>query len=215
MKKSTPKKVAKTKAMPKGARTEKADVREDLFVLEYMKDFNGTRAAKAVGYSANTATAKGTELLRKISVQEKLRDALNARKERLQIDADEILRELTVLCRSDVRDFRVKTSGRLTLRPGAPDAAWRAVSSVKHRIRTVQMNNGQRQVIREVEVRLWSKTEALKLAREHLGLTREQAEKVDPQVLAHAIRQQLDAQDAKEGLGPAPTDDGTEGENDG
>jgi phage terminase small subunit len=176
------------------------EAKQDLFVLEYLKDFNATRAAKAIGHSSKTASLAGSTYLKNILVQQKLADALNARKERLRIDADEILRELTVLCRSDVRDFRVRESGKLTLRKGADDSAWRAVSSVKHRIRTVQMNNGQRQIIREVEVRLWSKTEALALARKHLGLDRENAEKVDPLQLATAIRRKMAEQDAKEGL---------------
>ena len=178
----------------------KATHKEDLFVLEYMKDFNATRAVKAIGHSPRNATQAGAAYLQNPSVQKKLAEALNARKERLQIDADEILRELTVLCRSDVRDFRVRESGKLTLRKGAPDSAWRAVSSVKHRIRTVQMNNGERQIIREVEVRLWSKPEALALARKHLGLDRDTAGKVDPLELAKAIRAKMAEQDAKEGL---------------
>lgn len=179
---------------------QRLEAKEDLFVLEYMKDFNATRAAKAIGHANRQATQAGGAYLRNPSVQQKLTEALNARKERLQIDADEILRELTVLCRSDVRDFRVRESGKLSLRKGAPDSAWRAVSSVKHRIRTVQMNNGERQVIREVEVRMWSKTEALALARKHLGLDRDTAGKVDPLELAKAIRAKMAEQDAKEGL---------------
>lgn len=178
----------------------KNDAKEDLFVLEYMKDFNATRAAKAIGHSPRNATQAGANYLKSASVSEKLTEALNARKDRLRIDADEILRELTVLCRSDVRDFRVRESGKLSLRKGAPDSAWRAVSSVKHRIRTVQMNNGERQIIREVEVKMWSKTEALALARKHLGLDRDTADKVDPLELAKAIRAKMAEQDAKEGL---------------
>jgi AAA+ superfamily predicted ATPase len=59
--------------------------------------------------------------------------------------------------------------GKLELAKGAPDEAWRAVSSVKHR--TITSGTGDRErVTHEVEFRLWSKTEAARMLGEHLGL---------------------------------------------
>ncbi len=46
--------------------------KEWAFVLEYPKDWNGTRAAKAAGYSENTATEIASENLRKPHIKEAL-----------------------------------------------------------------------------------------------------------------------------------------------
>ena len=38
--------------------------KQELFILEYQKDFNATRAAVAVGYSPKTAYSQGQRLLK-------------------------------------------------------------------------------------------------------------------------------------------------------
>ena len=75
-----------------------------------------------------------------------------------------------MLIRSDVRDFQVDDQGVLSLRDGADDAAWRAVSSVKHRIIKHKDVGGTVEIVREIEFRLWDKTAAIGLAGKHLRL---------------------------------------------
>ena len=73
---------------------------------------------------------------------------------------------MAILGFSDVRDFCVDHEGQLVLRDGTPDDAWRAVSSVKHKIRTFTDQGGNTEVTREVELKLWDKNTALeKLAK--------------------------------------------------
>jgi phage terminase small subunit len=43
--------------------------RQELFVTEYLVDFNATQAAKRAGYSEKTAYAKGHELLKNVEVK--------------------------------------------------------------------------------------------------------------------------------------------------
>ena len=47
--------------------------RQTVFVAEYLKDFNATRAAKAAGYSAKTARAIGSRLLTDVDIQEAIK----------------------------------------------------------------------------------------------------------------------------------------------
>lgn len=50
--------------------TNKLTDKQKLFVIEYLKDLNATRAAKAAGYSEDTAYAIGWENLRKPEIKE-------------------------------------------------------------------------------------------------------------------------------------------------
>lgn len=149
--------------------------KQALFVLEYLVDLNATQAAIRAGYSAKTAAEIGKENLTKPQIAEAVRKAQDERAARLKIDADEILRELTIIARSDVRDFLVDEHGILTLRDEAEDHKWRAVQSVKHKIRTIR-NGDESETTREIEFRMWPKVEALRTAREHLGLNIQKVE---------------------------------------
>ena len=69
-------------------------LKHQLFALEYVKDFNGTRAATAAGYPAKTASGAACRLIKKPEVRESVAVALAARCERIQIDTDWVLAEL-------------------------------------------------------------------------------------------------------------------------
>ena len=46
--------------------------KEQAFIIEYIKDFNATKAAARAGYSAKTANEQGARLLAKVSIQNEL-----------------------------------------------------------------------------------------------------------------------------------------------
>lgn len=68
--------------------------KQQLFITEYLVDFNATQAAIRAGYSEKTAMEQGYQLLQKTSVMEAITEARNARSERVEWTADEILRDL-------------------------------------------------------------------------------------------------------------------------
>lgn len=179
-----------------------------LFAMEYLKDLNGTRSAVRAGYSPRSASQAASGLLTHPKVSLFLAEAMRQRGARLNMDGDAVLRELSVVARSDVRDFLVNHKGKLTLRRGADDLAWRAVSSVKHRVKRMQLSNGEHAIIREVEVRLWPKVDALRLLREHLGLTRDAGggTLLEAAAVAALLRQAVQAQDTAESLTSTPTE---------
>lgn len=103
MAKGSSKKVAKVVA--EKPKREGLTHRQRFFVLEYLVDGNGTRAAKAAGYAQDDATAavQASRLLRIAKVRTELERHQAARAERLQINADQVIRELSRVGYTDIR----------------------------------------------------------------------------------------------------------------
>ncbi|MFO0418647.1 MAG: terminase small subunit [Planctomycetota bacterium] len=141
--------------------------RQRLFVDEYLRDLNALEAARRAGYSPRNRSI-GSELLAMPSVRAAVDTALAARAKRLQLSADDVLVELAIIGRSDVRWFVVGDDGKLALAEGAPEHAWRAVQSVKTTDRITETGR-----VRTIEVRLWPKVAALDLVGKHLGTWKE------------------------------------------
>jgi hypothetical protein len=73
--------------------------RETVFVREYLRDLNGTRAAIAAGYSSKTAYVAASRMLRKVKVQVLLKQLMEERQQRLDISADRVLQSSRYLLR--------------------------------------------------------------------------------------------------------------------
>jgi len=137
------------------------------FVREYLIDLNATQAAIRCGYSKNGAKVQGHRLLTNANVAAAVESGTAVKLEKGEITQERVLHELALLSFSDVRHFEVdETTGKLELLAGAPNDAWRAVSSIKHRIITSKGGD----TVREVEIKLWDKPQPLKLAGLHAGL---------------------------------------------
>lgn len=65
--------------------------KEELFVLEYLKDLNATQAAVRAGYSPKTAKQAGHRLLTFVYIQEAIAQAMSERKNKLGLDANYVL----------------------------------------------------------------------------------------------------------------------------
>lgn len=68
--------------------------KQQAFVDEYLLDFNATQAAIRAGYSKHTAAEIAHENLRKPQIQAALAEAFKKRREKLQLEADDVLRLL-------------------------------------------------------------------------------------------------------------------------
>jgi phage terminase small subunit len=132
------------------------------FVAEYLVDLNATAAYERAGGSARVAGNLGPRLMRTPAVLEAIDKAMAARNARTGITADRVLAELEPLAFSNVSHYAVDMRGDVTLAPGAPPEAWRAVRSIKRRI----LIDGTI----KVEIELWDKPGTLKLAGRHVGL---------------------------------------------
>lgn len=145
--------------------------RHERFCQEYLVDLNATAAYQRTypDASAESASVNAVRLLGNAKVATRIAELQAERASRVQVRQDDILSELLLLATSDVRHFTVDDQGRLELTAGAPDSAWRSVSSVKHRM-TTHTNGDSEFTVREIEYRLWNKNNALELLGRHIGL---------------------------------------------
>lgn len=79
--------------------------KQQAFVAEYIKDFNGKQAAIRAGYHPARAERTASELLAEGKVSEAVRAAIAERSQRTQIDADYVLRRLAEQDAADLADI--------------------------------------------------------------------------------------------------------------
>lgn len=134
-----------------------------LFVANYIKTENATKAALAAGYSEKSAATQGSRLLKRLDISGALQaHELKIAKKR-SITAENILRELGNIAFFDVRDL-YREDGSLKAISELPDHVARAVSSID--------NDG----FKGKKVRTHSKMEALQLLAKHLNIINSEQE---------------------------------------
>lgn len=79
--------------------------KQRLFVMEYLRDFNATRAATAVGYSKKTASAIGYENLRKPQIQAEIKRQKEAIVNELGISVQRIITEYLKIAFADISEY--------------------------------------------------------------------------------------------------------------
>lgn len=75
------------------------------FVREYLIDFNGTQAAIRAGYSEKTAEQIAYQLLQKTSVQAALKELIDERAKRLELEADDVVRTWQAIATVDPNEL--------------------------------------------------------------------------------------------------------------
>lgn len=93
----------KKKAAPRAPR--ELTPLQRLFVLEYLKDFNATQAAIRAGYSEKTASQIAYELLQNPLVLAQIEKEKAQRLDRLQVDADWMLKRLIYEAEADLAEL--------------------------------------------------------------------------------------------------------------
>lgn len=76
--------------------------KEERFVAEYLKDLNATQAYIRAGYAAKAANKNGPALLSRPRVAAAIQAAHQRQIERIEINADQVLRELALIAFADV-----------------------------------------------------------------------------------------------------------------
>lgn len=79
--------------------------KQQMFCREYLIDLNATQAAIRAGYSARTANEQGARLLANVSVQLRISELKTQRNDRINIDADYVLKRLMEIDQMDVLDI--------------------------------------------------------------------------------------------------------------
>ena len=133
---------------------------------EYLVDLCATQAAIRAGYSARTAGSQGERLLKNVEVQRAVAESIRQRAERVEVRADDVLRELLRIGTADLRRL-FDSSGALRPMSEWPDDVARAVASVE----VVEMPGGEGVsggVVKKIK--LWDKPRCLELLGKHLKL---------------------------------------------
>lgn len=79
--------------------------RQNLFVFEYLVDYNATQAAIRAGYSERSAGSMGHDLLKLPEILEAISEAAQGRLDRAKVDADYVLTRLLEVDSMDVSDI--------------------------------------------------------------------------------------------------------------
>lgn len=143
------------------------------FVAEYLVDLNATQAAVRAGYSPKTAEAIGHENLRKPGISRAVQSGMKARADRVEIKADDVLRELGRIGFSDIAGL-FDESGQLRAFRDIPMESRRAVAAIKVKSHTEPGDEDT--VVYTTEIKLWDKNTALTNLAKHLKLLTEKVE---------------------------------------
>lgn len=83
----------------------KVNDRERTFCQEYVKDLNGSRAARAAGYSSKGASVRANALLKKSRVKALIAKLIEKQADKLEISAEKVLGELAKMGFSNMLDY--------------------------------------------------------------------------------------------------------------
>lgn len=138
-------------------------------MAQYLVDKNATKAAKRAGYSAKTANQQGSRLLANVGVKKAIDKALASQLERVEVKADDILRELLRILRTDIGAAFDKDGALLPLADMPLDLR-RAVSSIETDELFEGFGEEREQVGVTRKLKFWDKTRAAELLGKHLKL---------------------------------------------
>ncbi|MBD8157216.1 terminase small subunit [Pantoea agglomerans] len=79
--------------------------KQEMFCREYLIDLNATQAAIRAGYSKNSANEQGAQNLAKLSIAQRIIELKAERNERVEVNADYVLRRLVEIDEMDVLDI--------------------------------------------------------------------------------------------------------------
>lgn len=154
--------------------------KQERFCEEYMIDLNATQAAIRAGYSPKTANEQGSQLLAKLSIQNRIAQLQAEQSRRTGVSTDRVVRELAKIAFVNAADLIDPKTASLKSDASHDDLA--AVQSVK--VKTFGEDG------LEQEVKLADKLRALDLLGKHLGMYKDTSEK-DPAADALAKAKEL------------------------
>lgn len=145
------------------------NAKRELYCREYLKDLNQTKAAERAGYAPKQAVSQASRLMRDPKIQARIAELMSARAKRVEIDADQVLEELSRIGFSDVRAL-FDDRGAIKDTKDWPRSLARAIASIEVN-ELFDYDGGQRKLIGQVKkIRFWPKVQALELMGRHVGM---------------------------------------------
>lgn len=149
--------------------------KQQRFVLEYLKDLNASAAYRRAGYISGNPNVNAPRLLAKAGVQAEISKRLAARSEKVELTAEQVLRELKTAAFLDPIAL-FAADGTLLPLSEMPEAARRAIAGLE--VEEIFEGSGKDRVWigRLRKIKLVSKEGTLTLAGRHLGMFRDKVE---------------------------------------
>jgi len=149
--------------------------RQKMFVAEYLKDFNATKAAIRSGYSEDSAAVLGCKNMALPKIKKAISDSL----ESAGITIERSLLELSKLAYSDITDYididEDTGSTKTKALKNIPIGASRAIECIEEdRIIKENQDGSQIVVHDKYKFKLYSKLKALELIIKHLSKAEDQ-----------------------------------------
>ena len=135
--------------------------KQQLFVYEYLKCFNATRAAIAAGYSEKTAYSIGQRLLKNVEVSRALEDFMRES----AMSAHEVIHHLTMIARGDM-DELIDSKGNLDIYEARSHGSTSLIKKIRQRSITTEQSD-----ITEAEIEPYDRLKALDLLAKYHMLT--------------------------------------------
>ncbi len=145
--------------------------KQEMFCLEYVKDFNGTQAAIRAGYSEKTANEQAAQNLAKLSISRRIQELMAERKAKVKLDAEFVLGELMKLANVDA-SHAFDSNGDLLPIHDMPEDLRKSIASVE----TIEYFKEKMQVGWLKKVKFWDKPKSLELLGRNLRLFVEKLE---------------------------------------
>lgn len=147
--------------------------RQDLFVTEYLKSWNATKAAIAAGYSESTAASKGSQLLRSVKILEKINASAVKTTATHDIDQTRIINELKSIAFGSLADVLDWDDGVVTLR-AKEDMTPEQIKYLDHIAFEKNTDRDGRETVKiKVATLAKEKIKALELLGRHIGMFKE------------------------------------------
>lgn len=149
------------------------------FCLEFIKDFNGTRAAERAGFSKKTSGYKSVSLLKEPKVQETIRGLIKDQEIRLGITADKILALSYEIASADIIGC-FDEHGALKKVEDIPEALRRTISSID--IDEIWEHEGREKIQIGVtkKIKFWNKDKQIEFLGKHLKLVADMPDEKPP-----------------------------------
>lgn len=142
--------------------------KQQLFLSEYLTDFNATQAAIRAGYSPNSANQTSQKLLKKSEIQDEIAHKLTEK----AMKSDEILQEIADIARGNMGDYLDVSSVafQINLRDAAEQGKLKNIKRIKQKTTTICRENGEDVEQNQLDFELWDKLKALELLAKMQGL---------------------------------------------
>ncbi len=142
--------------------------KQQLFLSEYLIDFNATKAAQRAGYSERTAYSIGQELLKKPEIQAEIKRKLDEK----AMKSDEILQKLTEIARGDMGDYLDVSSMafQIDLAKAKELGKLHLIKRVRQKTTTICKDGGEDVEQNQIDIELLDQLKALEMLAKYHGL---------------------------------------------